>query len=378
MIEIKDKSQCCGCEACAQRCPVSCITMREDECGFLYPHVDVDACVDCHMCEQVCPCLNRQEAQAPIACHAAANPDETERLKSSSGGLFMMLARNVIGQGGVVFGARFDDSWGVVHDAAEAVEALAPFCTSKYVQSAIGDSYQRVKDFLQQDRWVMFTGTPCQIAGLKRFVGETAGRLVTVEVACHGVPSPGVWRAWLKKRSGGQTIQRVNFRDKSTGWRGYSVVIGDSRRHHDDDDYMVTFLDNYNLRPSCFNCPAKDGSSGADILLADLWGCDRILSRRDDNRGMSAVIVRSEAGRQLVEQCVTDGVPVDYSQVAKYNPALVHSPVKPDGYDLFWKRMKNAPLWTLKRYRFLGASGPSAVMTRAKVWLHHRLHRPSK
>lgn len=373
MIDIKDKSQCCGCGACAQRCPVSCITMQEDECGFLYPQVDADACIDCHACEQVCPFMNRQEVQEPVVCCAATNPDEGERQNSSSGGLFMMLARNIIEQGGVVFGARFDEAWNVVHDAAETVEALAPFCTSKYVQSVIGDCYRRVKEFLQQGRLVMFTGTPCQIAGLRSFLGGPHDRLVTVEVACHGVPSPGVWRSYFKSRSRDHAIQRVNFRDKSTGWRGYSVLIGDRRRHHDDDNYMVTFLDNYNLRPSCFNCPSKDGRSGADILLADLWGCDKILSRSDDNKGMSAVIVRSEVGRRLVERCALDKVAVDYSQVVQYNPALVHSAVRPDGYDRFWKRMGEAPLWTLKRYRFMGAAGSSGVMARIRVWLHHRL-----
>ena len=374
MIDVKDKSQCCGCGACAQRCPVSCITMREDENGFLYPQVDVDACVDCGACEQVCSFLNRQEAQDPVICLAAANPNENQRKNASSGGLFMMLASRVIEQGGVVFGARFNDAWDVVHDAAETLEDLAPFCTSKYVQSVIGDSYRRAKEFLQQGRMVMFTGTPCQIAGLRLFLGDAQEHLITVEVACHGVPSPGVWRTWLKKCSGGKTVQRVNFRDKSTGWRGYSVLIGENRRHHDDDDYMVTFLDNYNLRPSCFNCPSKNGSSGADITLADLWGCDRILSRRDDNKGMSAVIVRSDRGRQLVEQCVADSQTVDYSEVVKYNPALAHSAVRPDGYDLFWKRMSKAPLWTLKRYRFLGGAGLSAAMSRIRVYLHHRLH----
>ena len=374
MIDVKDKSQCCGCGACAQRCPVSCITMHEDENGFLYPQVDVDACVDCHACEQVCPFLNRQESQDPVVCLAAANPDEAQRTNASSGGLFMMLASRVIEQGGVVFGARFNDAWDVVHDAAQTLEDLAPFCTSKYVQSAIGDSYRRAKGFLQQGRMVMFTGTPCQIAGLRLFLGEPQERLIAVEVACHGVPSPGVWRTWLKKCSGGKAIQRVNFRDKSTGWRGYSVLIGESRRHHDDDDYMVTFLDNYNLRPSCFNCPSKNGSSGADITLADLWGCDRILSRRDDNKGMSAVIVRSDKGRRLVEQCVADSQVVDYNEVVKYNPALVRNAVRPDGYDLFWKRMSKSPLWTLKRYRFLGGAGLSAAISRFKVYLHHRLH----
>ena len=374
MIDVKDKSQCCGCGACAQRCPVSCITMHEDENGFLYPQVDVDACVDCHACEQVCPFLNRQDSQDPVVCLAAANPDEAQRTNASSGGLFMMLASRVIEQGGVVFGARFNDAWDVVHDAAQTLEDLAPFCTSKYVQSTIGDSYRRAKGFLQQGRMVMFTGTPCQIAGLRLFLGEPQEQLIAVEVACHGVPSPGVWRTWLKKCSGGKAIQRVNFRDKSTGWRGYSVLIGESRRHHDDDDYMVTFLDNYNLRPSCFNCPSKNGSSGADITLADLWGCDRILSRRDDNKGMSAVIVRSDKGRRLVERCVADSQVVDYNEVVKYNPALVRSAVRPDAYDLFWKRMSKSPLWTLKRYRFLGGAGLSAAISRFKVYLHHRLH----
>ena len=206
MIQILDKSQCCGCTACVSICPKQCITMREDEEGFLYPVVDSSHCIDCNLCKKVCPELYPKEMREPLHVYAAKHKNEQVRLASSSGGIFTLLAEKIIDEGGVVFGVRFNNNWDVVHDYTETMEGLAVFRGSKYVQSYMGDCYLKAKSFLEQGRKVMFTGTPCQIAGLKNFLRKDYDNLLTVDVVCHGVPSPKVWQVYLDEiaRKGGK------------------------------------------------------------------------------------------------------------------------------------------------------------------------------
>lgn len=193
MIDILDKQKCCGCSACMQRCPKQCIAMQEDSEGFCYPIVDRNACIACGLCEKVCPMLNPYKARKPLEVHAAINRDEQIRRESSSGGIFTLLAEQTIRKGGVVFGARFDGNWEVRHDWCENIEGLGQFRGSKYVQSRIGACYRQAEIFLKSGRSVLFSGTSCQIAGLHRFLGKSYDNLLSVDVICHGVPSPLVW-----------------------------------------------------------------------------------------------------------------------------------------------------------------------------------------
>ena len=197
MIQIVDKSQCCGCTACVSVCPKQCIAMQEDEEGFLYPVVDTSLCIDCNLCQKVCPELHPMNTRTPLHVYAAKHKDEQIRLASSSGGIFTLLAEKVIDEGGVVFGARFNASWEVVHDYTETKEGLTAFRGSKYVQSWLGNCFSKVRSFLSEGRKVMFTGTPCQVAGLKQYLRKEYDNLLTVDVVCHGVPSPKVWRMYL-------------------------------------------------------------------------------------------------------------------------------------------------------------------------------------
>ena len=199
MIKILDKKDCCGCNACVQKCPKHCITMKEDKEGFLYPNVDENVCIDCHICEKVCPVLNQNMERMPLNVYVGKNPNEEIRIKSSSGGLFTMLAEQVIDDIGVVFGATFNEKWTVVHDYVETKEGLAKFRGSKYVQSNIGNSFKKAMDFLNEGRKVLFSGTPCQIAGLKNYLRKDYDNLITVDFICHGVPSPGVFRTYLQE-----------------------------------------------------------------------------------------------------------------------------------------------------------------------------------
>lgn len=332
MIKITDKSSCCGCEACRNVCPRQCITMQEDREGFVYPEVDATACVDCGLCEMVCPVLHPGQRRLPVEAYAARNRDESVRLASSSGGVFTRLAEWILDRGGVVFGARFNEKWEVVHDYAETREVLARFRGSKYVQSRIGDTYRQAERFLKEGRMVLFTGTSCQIAGLKRFLRREYENLLAVDVVCHGVPSPKVWRRYLNDLTEGmpESISSVSFRDKQEGWRNFSLKVECENKIHREnlriDLFFKLFLKNLTLRPSCHSCPSKGGRSCSDITLGDFWGIERVDPAFDDDRGCSVVLVYNPAWRPILEGI--DIRRVTYDQVLPGNPSIEY-PVKP-------------------------------------------------
>lgn len=347
MINITDKSQCCGCSACAQRCPKQCIVMQEDVEGFLYPKVDESKCIDCRLCEKVCPVINQYNDREPLAVYAAKNNDDNVRMQSSSGGLFTLLAERTIEQGGVVFGARWDEEWNVRHDSVEQKENIAKFRSSKYLQSVIGDSYIRAEKYLKQGRLVMFTGTPCQIAGLKHFLRKDYDNLLAVEVICHSVPSPGVWQQYLseKLQSIGlhkTDIQHISFRDKSTGWKTYSFLIIDKygneyRELSGNNAFMRGFLTDLYTRPSCHVCPAKHLRSGSDITLGDWWGIDSIMSEIDDDNGVSAITANTEKGYAALEKIGVQLYSLPFVELVKYNPAIVKSALVSKKSAVFFK-----------------------------------------
>lgn len=344
MVNIQDKSACCGCAACVQVCPKQCIGFNEDNEGFRYPAVDVDACIDCGLCEKVCPITCHKGPRKPVTVYAAKNNDDVVRQQSSSGGVFTLLAREVISGGGVVFGAAFDEFWEVVHRYAEDLEGLTAFMGSKYLQSRIGDSYKKAEEFLRIGKRVLFSGTPCQVAGLKSFLRKDYDELLTVEVICHGVPSPLVWRTYIKDISVDQNISEINFRSKRESWKRYSVVIRSKDRKILDqpfyeNPYMKGFLSDIYLRPSCHACSFKSGSSGSDITLGDFWGVENYLPKFDDDKGVSAVIVNTERGRVLIESLNLDKRDVSYENVLKGNPSLEESAKIPLRYrNIFWSQ----------------------------------------
>lgn len=307
MIAIKDKKDCCGCSACVQICPKQCIRLGVDEEGFEYPSVNTSECVNCGLCERVCPMLNPGASKIPVKVCAAKNQDEGVRARSSSGGVFTPLAEAVIRQNGVVFGAAFDDLWNVRHTYTENEKGLEAFRGSKYVQSKIGESYLQAREFLKQGRMVLFSGTSCQIAGLNRFLGKEYPNLVTLEILCHGVPSPMVWQKYLdqkRKECRCTGIKQISFRDKKSGWSDYNVVLGFENgkvyeKPHRKDPYFRGFLKNLYLRPSCYHCRCKNGRSGSDLVIADYWNIKNVRPDFNDNRGVSLVLIHSEKGNRL-------------------------------------------------------------------------------
>lgn len=335
MISITDKKDCCGCSACVQRCPKQCISMQEDEEGFLYPVVDTAHCIDCGLCEKVCPVIHQDAPREPKSVYAAKNPDDSIRISSSSGGGFTLLAEQVIARGGVVFGARFDERWEVVHDYTETTDGLAAFRSSKYIQSRIAGAYIRVEAFLKQGRLVLFSGTPCQIAGLHRFLRRAYDNLLTVDVVCHSVPSPGIWRRYLAEKMTAlgnplSQISSVSFRDKSNSWKRYDVVVtlkdGSSHREPSSKNvFMRGFLNDLYTRPSCSSCPAKNGKSGSDLTLGDFWGIESLMPDFDDDRGVSVVLANTERGKAELDTLNLGYRTASYEDVVLRNPAINHS-----------------------------------------------------
>lgn len=327
MITITDKHKCCGCSACAQRCPKNSVTMRQDEEGFLYPQVDAKTCVDCGLCEKVCPVLTPMQSYEPMRVFAARNPDEDVREESSSGGVFTMLAERTVREGGIVFGANWDKNWNVKHSFTDTIEGLKVFRSSKYVQSNIDGNYKEAEAFLKDGRKVLFSGTPCQIAGLKAFLRRDYDNLLTIECACHGVPSPDLWQRYLAEVSNGKKIIYINHRDKRTGWRNYSVVIkyadgSELSELHDDNLWIRAFIKNIDLRPSCYQCAFKVFRSQADITLADLWGDRLLLTNQNDDKGITLLIARTPKARDFLigVEAIQDYTLQD---VVPFNGALV-------------------------------------------------------
>lgn len=344
MISIKNKKGCCGCGACAQRCPKKCITMQTDKEGFAYPVVDTEQCTNCGLCEKVCPIINQQAEQHPIATYAAININNVIREQSSSGGIFTLLAEETINNGGVVFGAAFNEEWQVEHICVDNINDIKKLRGSKYVQSRIGNSYAMAEKFLKEGKEVLFSGTPCQIAGLKRFLRKEYINLKTVDFVCHGTPSPLVWKKYLEEicvTNNISNIADIQFRNKAEGWKKYSLQIKYTgkgknevtfRETLNDNIFMKCFLSNLCLRPSCYQCSARSGKSGSDITLGDLWGAENICPEFDDNRGLSLVMIRKG---QPLPQC--DKIEIPYSEALKYNPSIEHDVQAPSKRRKFFR-----------------------------------------
>ena len=309
--------------------------MVEDSEGFLYPQVDEEACVNCGLCEKVCNELNPYDTREPLQVLAAINKDDEVRQKSSSGGIFHLLAEKTIREGGVVFGARFDENWQVVIDYAEDMKGVEAFMGSKYVQARMGKAYADAKRFLNEGRKVLFSGTPCQVAGLHKFLRKPYDNLLSVDLICHGVPSPKVWRVYLEEVvKQGQSISCVEFRNKEKGWKKFSFFLSyngvgktvSMLSPFTENHYMKAFLSDIILRPSCYECKARGCSSQSDITIADFWGIETLLPEMDDDKGTSLVLVNTNAGKNAVDVTKVTMSSSTYECVKRFNPACCYSP----------------------------------------------------
>lgn len=307
MLGLRDKRQCSGCTACVNSCPHQAIRMQPDRLGFLYPRIDATLCTDCGVCKTVCPFVfpsRLDEEKRLPATYVVRHWDEKRLAGSQSGAAFIALSDSVIEQGGVVYGVGFEENFRVTHQRAATRAERDRFRGSKYVQSDLGNVFQQVKSDLQTGKTVLFTGTPCQTAGLSACLSAPLReRLLLVDLVCHGVAAPFFWKDYLHylEHTHNKKLQTVNFRDKKFGWHSHQESFRFADGHTIYPDF--TIYQDCLLRPSCGNCPFAGLAHPADITIGDFWGIEKTALRsKDDNKGFSLLLCHTRRGKMLFEQ----------------------------------------------------------------------------
>lgn len=299
MIEITDKKNCSGCTACYSICPVKCIEMSEDEEGFKYPYVDWNRCISCQKCIKICPFINENSPKNILNIYGCQSKNRDILMHSASGGFFSLLAEYIISLGGVVYGAVYDENFGVIHERFHHQEGIVKLRSSKYSQSEKGDIYKNVKNDLTHSKRVLFSGTPCEISGLKNYLEKENDNLILAEVLCYGVPSPKIFREYLQylEQKEKSKIKKINFRSKDIGITSLKIEFENGniyKKSSEEDFYYNSFFTCTNMRPSCYQCKSNNHRSGADMTLGDYWGCSEKFKEMNENReGVSLVIIRT-------------------------------------------------------------------------------------
>lgn len=312
---LNDIKLCTGCGACANICPHDAVIMQEDEKGFLKPFVDTTRCTECGLCKKVCPLLNFQSDnfESPQA-FAFINQNNEVRMRSSSGGVFPAFAKYIIEKGGAVFGAVYDSSLKVCHDAAYDLKDIEKMQGSKYVQSDTKYTFRAVKNVLTTGKPVLYTGSPCQIAGLKSYLGKEWENLLTIDLICHGVSSRRVFEMYkkeiLKKIKDNGRLTGLNMRDKNFGWGyGFFVTITTTNAsyhlHKTEDDFQQLYLHNLSINDSCLQCKFNKIPRTADITMGDFWGVEDYDSSLNDKKGISAVLLNSAKGQKYFKELIS-------------------------------------------------------------------------
>lgn len=347
MINIDDKTKCCGCTACASVCPKKCISMKPDEEGFLYPEVDESRCVDCHLCEKVCPVQKKAEVSAEKPKAKVAQLLNREVLsESASGGFFSAISKYTIENGGFVCGALYDKDFNVKHDISSTLEQCDGFRGSKYVQSNPGNTFQKVKDYLESGKLVCFSGTPCQISGLKKYLGKEYDNLITVDLVCAGVPSPKLWRLYLDKQEKkyGSRVKYANFRNKTYGYQcsTLKLVFENGKTYSKSgriDPMMRFFVSGIAKRPSCYTCQFKGISRCSDFTLFDAWHARQLTGKKDNDKGFTSVIIHTKKAEDIYDKVVAmmDSYSVDIDEAVRLDGIMVNGqPKRHDRRDEFY------------------------------------------
>lgn len=309
MIKIKNKSDCTGCTACANICPKNAIEMVVDEEGFKYPKINKDKCINCDLCSKICPMLKKgiQEDNS-IKFYGVYNKNNEIKKNSTSGGFFTALAEKIIENKGIVYGAKFDENFDVIHCGVESKEELSYFRGSKYVQSDLKMIFRDVKDKLENNRMVLFSGTPCQIYGLKAFLQRDYNNLYCVEVICHGVPSPMLYEKYrdYKIKKYKSDIKRLSFREKTYGYGSSTMTIEFKNgkkysRGHESDELIKAFLRGYCSRETCYSCKFKSFGTVGDFKMGDLWNAEKYLGEKFKD-GATLIITCSQKAEKILEQ----------------------------------------------------------------------------
>ncbi|MBO4651038.1 MAG: Coenzyme F420 hydrogenase/dehydrogenase, beta subunit C-terminal domain [Clostridiales bacterium] len=303
---ICEKRECTGCSVCVSSCPKKAIKIDLDECGFYRPKIEDNLCVNCNVCNRVCPVNNPPEVYGPTKAFAFQNTEEV-RFNSTSGGFFHAIACRIIDDGGVVCGAAFEDDMVLRHIIVAKKEELAPLQRSKYVESSLDGIYTRIRDYLRNGRKVLFAGVGCQAAALRNYIGEDKN-LIIIDLVCYGVPSSGLFRDWItyieKKYA---KVVDVRFRDKSYGYYTPNIkVLFENGKYiencRDSNIYAKLFFRNLSVRESCFSCHFKTVDRSSDITLGDLWQTDGLETIKDDDKGTTCLFSHTEKGKELCQE----------------------------------------------------------------------------
>lgn len=371
MIKIKEKKNCAGCGACVSICPAQAIEYTYDDEGFNYPRVDMHKCIECNLCENICPWtserfMDRQQPLGPIF-YSAQLKDTKQLDMVSSGGAAWALATYIISLGGVVYGACQDQVDHIFHVRSETVEEITRIQKSKYLQSDIGNCYIKAKEDLDEGRKVLFTGTGCQIAGLKAYLINEYDNLITAEVVCHGVPSPLVWKSYRQEN---EEIQKAKmedlvFRDKSAGWDNnqYKIVYSNGQVVKEDSSinpFHRGYLFGLYSRPSCGNCKFNLLPRVADFTFADYWNYNGKGLEKTRSLGVSLVAVNTLIAEEIINElkCILVIEETTMESALSSCRQMNHAPLQSKKRSKFWDQ-----------YRKQGFYSAWSIYIREKKWV---------
>lgn len=349
------KFNCTGCTACYSICPQKAIQMVADSEGFKFPQIDAQKCTNCGLCDKVCiPSSGCVVQPFEVKAYGVKNKNLDERKQSQSGGAFYVLAKHILSKGGVVYGSLMDSGFTVRHARASTEEEAKAFRGSKYVQSDLGNTFSSVKEDLRLGIPVLFSGTPCQVAGLKAFLRKDYDNLLLVDLICHGVPSPKVWADYIEWQQGRnkKTITGAEFRDRSLTWGKSAEAIYVKGKKKTFDIYGRLFYSRNTHRKSCYTCPFTTTEKISDITIGDYWGIENIKPEFRDAYGVSAVLVNTRAGQRIWDEVSEN---FDYFECAvenikARNPQLSTPVAKPATREEFWRDYEKGFSFIAKKY----------------------------
>ncbi len=321
-IKYNIKSECNGCGICSHACPVNAIKMEEDDEGFFYPRIDENICIKCNKCKKICSNYNIIEKESEV--YSGINKNKQDLKISSSGGIYLLFAKEILKENGVVFGVKYDENLNVIHDFATKIDDAIQFCGSKYVRSDLKDSYKKCKEFIEEGKKVLFTGTSCQIQGLNVYLGKNYKNLITIDIICHANPSPKVFKLYIEEleKNKGKKIKKISFRSKETGWKNQTPIIEyDDGEKEEERTFTKAFSRELINRECCYNCKFASIYRVSDITIGDFWGVEKIEPNIDYSMGASIFLINTEKAKRFLDK-VKDNVdikPVKFSDVSKYN-----------------------------------------------------------
>lgn len=384
MKKIQKNNNCTGCTACKNICPKQCISMIEDKYGFKYPDINEKECIDCNLCKKVCPIINKIQDSKNSYAYAIINKNDEVRKESSSGGFFSAIAEYVLEQKGIVFGAAYNDKYEVEHIGIENKNDIYMLRGAKYVQSNLEDTFQFIKKELLKKRMVLFSGTGCQVSGLKNYLQKEYNNLICIDLVCHGVPSPKIWKKYVENRAKidneGKFPKRINMRSKATGWSRYSYSIqffyNEKKQYLQSsgkDSFMRAFISDLCSRPSCTKCQFKGINRNSDFTLGDYWGIWNQDLSMDDNKGTSLVYIHTNKGREMLGK-IKDSIIIKEMNIDKSweeNPSVIFSSKLHPKSNLFYEKIEQGEEFENAVHCILDIKGKNKKMVKKlKVFFH--------